>query len=421
MRILTSAIFFCFLALTLNAQQAGSPYTFFGIGAINQNDVTYNAAQGGLGLSYPKSHIVNNLNPALLATNTFSIFDFGIQYDQRNQSTDSLSSSQKGGGLKNITLALPLKSGKWGMALGLSPYSEIKYNIASERGIYNDTSSASYNYKGNGGLTQVYFQTGYRVAKPLYLGFKASYLFGTKDESSIIKPKVVGSFPASYFRAEKYNGFLLGFGAAYRHQFKTEGNYLNIGAILELKTDLKARRSEWFGNDIDIETADSIVILLDNGKSNITIPQKIGLGISYSKEFKWGIGLDYYIQDWNDFRNFYDQNQGLKKSYRWILGGEYTPDFFSVNSYWKRITFLGGVNYVKTPLSFENEDIIDFGINFGVSLPFSNGSTVNFGFTAGQLGTTKNGLIRENYYKISLGISFNDQSYGWYRKQRKFN
>src|SRR5690606_871093 len=104
-----------------------------------------------------------------------------------------------------------------------------------------------------------------------------------------------------------------------------------------------------------------------------------------------------------------------------ILGGEYTPDFFSVNSYLKRVTFMAGVNYTKTPISVENEDINDFGINFGASLPITNGSTVNLGFTIGSMGTTSNNLVKENYYKISLGISFNDQAYGWYRKQRKFN
>ncbi len=422
MRILISTIFFCFLILSAKAQHSGSPYSIYGVGILEDNEVTFNKLKGGLGISSPKTYVINNVNPALLALNSFTIFDFGVEYDQRTVATDSLSQDQKGGGLSYISLAVPLKTGKWGLNLGVNPYSIIKYNINSERDIFNDTTQALYEYIGDGGLTEVYIQSGYKIAKPLYIGFKAAYLFGSKNTHTVISPEpATNAFSSALFRSEKSNGFLFGFGAAYIKEFKTEGNFLSVGAIYELNTNLNTTRDEWLGNNSDVEISDTVNLIVDGAKSEITVPRKLGLGISYTKEYKWSIGLDYYMQDWSDFSNSAGLNEGMTRSNKWILGGEYTPDFFSVNSYWKRVTFLAGIRFVKTPLSLQNEDINNFGINFGVSLPFSNGSTVNLGFTGGRFGTTNNNLIRENYFKISLGISFNDQSYGWYRKQRKFN
>ncbi len=422
MKLYSSILIFCLGAFSAFAQQSGSPYSIFGVGALTNDGVTFNTMKGGQGISSGKSYIINNINPALLPMNTFTIFDFGVQYESKTISAGPLKDEAKGGGLTYISLAVPLKPGKASLSLGLRPYSIIKYNISSIGGIFNDTTQAFYNYQGDGGLNQVYLQTGYRVLKPLYVGVKASYIFGRKTQQSVIQPETefANNYTSSYFISEKLNGFQFGVGAAFVKPIKDDDKFLSIGAVYELSSNLNAVRSEWFGNNPDIELSDSLELLLDV-KGKFTLPQKLGMGISFYKEYNWGVGIDYYMQNWSDYRNFSDSNEGLQKSYKWIIGGEYTPDFFSVNSYWKRITFLAGANYTKTPLSFENEDIFNFGINFGVSLPFANGSTVNLGFTTGQLGTTKNNLIKENYYKISLGISFNDQSYGWYRKQRKFN
>ncbi len=421
MKAYISIIIFCFCSLSVIAQQSGSPYSIYGVGSLTNNGVTFNTMKGGQGISSNRSYVINNINPALLPLNTFTIFDFGVSFENRQIKTDSLSETTKGGGLNYISLAVPLKSGKMAMSLGLRPYSVVKYNVNSNREVLSDTTWALYNFEGSGGLNEAYLQTGFRIGEPLFVGASLSYIFGRKTEQTSIFPasEFANNFASAYFISEKINGFKLGLSAAYLKKLKDD-KFIGVGAVYELSTNLNAVRSEWLGNNPNVELSDSLEYLLDV-KGDFSIPSKLGLGVSFYKEFSWSIGVDYYMQNWGDYSNFENSNEGLTKSYRWILGGEYTPDFFSVNSYWKRLTFLAGVNYTKTPLSIENEDIFDFGINFGVSLPFANGSTVNLGFTSGQLGTTKNNLIQENYYKISLGISFNDQSYGWYRKQRKFN
>ena len=94
--------------------------------------------------------------------------------------------------------------------------------------------------------------------------------------------------------------------------------------------------------------------------------------------------------------------------------------FSPVQSYLSRVTYQFGFNYEKTPIQINNTIIDDFGINFGVSLPVGNASIFNFGFRYGQMGTTSDGLIQEDYFRINLGMTFNDRSFGWYRNQNKF-
>jgi hypothetical protein len=51
----------------------------------------------------------------------------------------------------------------------------------------------------------------------------------------------------------------------------------------------------------------------------------------------------------------------------------------------------------------------DYGITFGVGLPFRNTKTsFNLGFVLGQRGTLKDDLIKENYFNINLSITFHD-------------
>ena len=146
--------------------------------------------------------------------------------------------------------------------------------------------------------------------------------------------------------------------------------------------------------------------IVDNASGITFLPQKFGFGLSVSKAYKWVFGVDFYSRDWSEFKSDFGTEQELTKSYEIIVGGEFTPDFFSVNNYFERVTYQFGFNYEQTPVMINNVNIDDFGINFGVSLPFGN-SIFNVGFKYGQLGTTSNGLIREDYFKINTSIHFN--------------
>src|SRR5690606_39865829 len=65
-------------------------------------------------------------------------------------------------------------------------------------------------------------------------------------------------------------------------------------------------------------------------------------------------------------------------------GGEFTPDPLSDN-YLKRITYRAGIHYENAPFLINNNQLRDFGINFGFSMPAGR-SSLDFAFSTGKRG-----------------------------------
>ncbi len=427
-------LFLSVIAIDGKAQTAASPYSIFGIGKLSGKGLTYHKSMGGLGISNGKPWILNTVNPAMLPMNSFSTFDAGLYTEQRTLNTSDLSQSNTNGGLSYLTFGFPLKSGKWTMAFSLMPYSNVSYNITSDGKVINrDETDANYQYKGDGGLNQVSLSSGWQIVpKFLYLGGRIGYTFGTVADESIINLSersyineddtigVAKVFKASkFYRSSRYSDLVLE-GGLYMKRKIGKKLEANLGFVYEFASNMNTKRDERIEiieDNNPLPPTDTIVF---NAKGNTFLPQKFGGGFSLTKGYKWTVGVDFYSRNWSQYKTDFGSEQELTQSYEMILGGEFTPDFISVN-YLKRVTYQFGFNYEQTPVKVNNTNINDFGINFGLSLPVGNASIFNIGFKYGQLGTTSDGLIREDYFKINLGMTFNDRSYGWYRNQRKFD
>lgn len=269
--------------------------------------------------------------------------------------------------------------------------------------------------------------------KTLAVGARIGYIFGTvTDETRIDLTEIlyldeedtVGvpkDFRTSrYYRTSRYSDILLEGGLNFSKKFGKQ-MWFNLGMVYELGANVNTLRNERLETVDDNNTVLAASGIIEDERGTTQFPQKLGIGLSLTKGVKWTFGVDYFSRDWTKFENEFEADQQLAKSTRLIVGGEFTPDFFSVTSYAKRVTYQFGFNYEETPVKINNVHIDDFGINFGVSLPVGNASILNFGLKYGQLGTTADGLIKEDYFKLNLGMTFNDRSYGWYRNQRKFN
>jgi len=426
-------IFFAFLVASIPSfsQIAGSPYSSIGIGLLHDRGLVYHDNMGGLGLSNGNSWTLNNINPALLPLNTFTTFEAGITTEIRTSSSSESSVKNIGGNLSYLAIGLPMKSGKWTMAIGLMPYSNVNYNVTTQQEVVGDDTNSRYAYTGSGGYNHVYLSSGWKVLDALYLGVRASYVFSVIDsESRIIPFQNPGDSPnknfftSTYTESSRFSDFLLQAGILYGFEL-TDKASLQIGSTYELGSNVRTFRSEIVRMKTDSTQSDDEPLLADtisfNQKFSSYIPHRFGVGMSINKYNNWLIGTDFYYQNWSKYKDYKDSNEGMSNSYKIIVGGEWTPEYNSVTSYLKRVTYQMGFYYEKTPFFANNTSIKDFGMNFGLSLPVGSASLLNFGVNFGSLGTQSNGLIKDNYVKITLGLTFNDRSFGWYRNQRKFN
>jgi hypothetical protein len=142
----------------------------------------------------------------------------------------------------------------------------------------------------------------------------------------------------------------------------------------------------------------------------------IGGGISYVKEDKLEINADFYHQNWEEANFLGEKSKYLTDLNKFAVGAEWIPDKFSIKNYYTRIAYRAGFKYEETYLIFNNQQITQFGITFGVGLPvYRSKSTINVAMEFGRKGTTENNLVLENYMSINLMVNLYDL---WFIQRR---
>lgn len=421
---------FVFASILLSVKsfaQAPSPFSTFGIGEPYGNATANTQGMAGTGVSQPQFWYLNNQNPALLVFNTLTVFQAGIIVEQRTIKSDTLSQKVSGGNMNYLITAFPVKPGRWTTSIGLMPMTSVNYNLQSKAPILLSngqpgSETVDVFEEGSGGLTQLYWGNGVRLNDNFAVGAKISYVFSSVITS--YKNRLpAGITPVNYFvtveEQTAVKDVLFGFGLSYSKDSVGRKNYrVSIGATGNFGTKLKATRTTQFFRatslDENIE-GDS----LPTQTGHYFIPSSVTAGISLSRGLHWNIGTEISMQNWASFRSLNTEDEGLGQSWRWSVGGEYTPDPIAIENYLKRVTYRLGLVYEKTPYlaPFENpQPVYDYGATFGVSAPAGR-SSLDLGFKFGKRGNKKENLFEESYFRIYFGITFNDQ---WFIK-RKFD
>ena len=420
----TGLLILIFSGISL-AQIAVTPYSSQGLGNVLRPALAHNIGMGGVGLANGNGLNINNINPALLYQNSLSAFDAAFTMEYKDMAKAGETAAGWNGGFAYGVFAFPIINNRWSTSIGISPYSQVQYQIEETRNIDNRDEIANLNQEGSGGLSRVHFSHGVRLFKGFALGVKASYLFGAINEDLSILPQTGedASLVTSYIDNIYYTGFLLE--PAFHYSLKVgETTTLNLGGIYQPSSTINAKRNVNFENlDVGGQLISNDTIIFEEA-GNVVLPQKVGIGLALDKYLKYTVAFDFTMQDWADFQMYQADestgersNDGMQNSYTLALGGQYIPDVTSVNSYLKRITYRAGLRYQRTPFQVNETQISDMGVSLGFSLPMSNLSSLNLALEAGVRGTTDNNLVRENYFKGTLGIGFNDR---WFIR-RKFD
>ena len=75
--------------------------------------------------------------------------------------------------------------------------------------------------------------------------------------------------------------------------------------------------------------------------------------------------------------------------------------------YYKRVDYRFGGSYSNTPLQFDNRQLIEKSISFGFGIPVKKSRTkYDFSCTLGQRGTLEGKLIKEQFIRLGLSVSY---------------
>ena len=372
----------------------------------------------GAGVSAANTYQPNTANPALLYYNSITNFTMGIAGQVKRVGNENDSNINGNGNLNNLSLVVPVTK-RWSSAVGLRPYSTVNYQVnVSDQVEGNPQATIFREYVGSGGLSEAYFAHGVRIAGGLTVGGSVSYVFGNiaSESSSRIadsEQQAVDQERVTVVDRTSYNDFIFRAGANYRQKL-ADKLFLSAGGVYSFKAELGAERR------ITYERVTQPVSPVDSAESSVTLPASMRAGISIDNGSNLTFAADFATYKWSDYRNFEGNNGGLEDSYRVAVGAEFVPEPNSIENYFKRIMYRGGLYYSETPYVLNGRRITDKGITAGATLPLGRSTLydlyqLNLYLGYGQRGTTESGLVREDYLLFGLGFTVNSR---WFIKRR---
>ena len=396
-------VLFVFCGLSAFAQLGtSSPYSRFGLGDLQGNAFpVYNALGGGV-TALSSSNSVNPSNPASYTSfraNSFLFSTGGLHNTTQIQnSTDKQVVNNSA--FSHLTIAFPISS-KLGASFGMLPYSNIGYTLNARDSVVN----ADMIYTGDGGLSKVYFGGAYEPFKGFSLGINASYLFGGLNRRKKLDYDDESFFDSRSNSSINLKGYYYELGLLYKKELANEKE-LSFGLTANNNSTLRAKRSNI------VETISGPYEIVKDTASNVvewgevTLPNYISTGLMYRDGEKWLLVADYSMQNWADY-TLLGESDDLSNSMRLSGGLQYTPEFNSVTKYYKRMQYRLGAAYSNTPLTLNDTQLKEMSVSFGFGIPVKKSRTkYDVSLTLGQRGTTDNSLIKEQFVKFGLSVSY---------------
>ena len=396
-------VIFVFCGLSAVAQLGtSSPYSRFGLGDLQGNIFpVYNALGGGV-TALSSTSSVNSSNPASYTSFKSNSFLFSTGGLHKTTLIQNLTDKQvaNNSAFSHMTIAFPINS-KLGASIGMLPFSNIGYTLNARDTAVN----ANMIYTGDGGLSKVYFGGAYEPFKGFSLGMNASYLFGGLNRRKKLDYDDESFFDSRSNSSINLKGYYYEFGLMYKMELANE-KVLSFGLTANNNSSLRAKRTNIAEtisgtNETVKDTTSNIV---EWGEVNL--PKYISTGLMYRDGEKWLLIADYSIQNWADY-TLLGESDDLSNSMRLSAGLQYTPEFNSVTKYYKRMQYRLGANYSNTPLTLNDTQLKEMSVSFGFGIPVKKSRTkYDISLTLGQRGTTDNNLIKEQFIKFGLSVSY---------------
>ena len=417
-------VFLLFASLLISAQvKINSPYSRYGLGELHGKNVnTAILGMGGIAYGVWEPSMINPANPASYATfdSTSFLFEAGINAKFTTLNTNFQSESSNYATLNYILFGFPVTKW-WRTSLGVLPFTKIGYDVKVivDMSEY-DFSDVVNNISGEGGMNQFYWGNGFKIGKHLRAGFDATLILGEARRSSMVYfPDSLLIFGVKALTKTRSGDFIFDYGLQYDIPFK-DGKMLTLGLVYSNTFYINAKQEAVSytllgGFDDAVENPIDTIFHQAETKGLIILPDHIGFGFMYRNSNSWLIGADFEWQNWSKFESF-GHSDSLDDAWRIALGGQYTPKHTSISSLFSRMSYRLGFRYTNSYLSLLGHPIDEYGISFGFAFPMKKSRTgIDLAFEYGQRGTTKDNLIQENFFNISLGVSIFES---WFHKRR---
>jgi hypothetical protein len=417
-----SILLYLLTALSLGATAQGNyaPYSQMGIGDLE--DGFYNRTTGlsNTGIAYRSNRFLINNNPASFSelANQYFTMETGIRgsfISYKGTPVDIAATQSADITFRRLAMGMKLTK-HWGSSVGLVPFSTQNYEFNVPYNIQGSgTEIANHFYSGHGSVNKAYWANSYDFFHHVSIGAEAGYIFGQLSQKDIIQAGN-GATQTSTTNDINLQNLYMTYGLQVYGNFGKHWQW-GLGGTFSNKADLLASY-----NKVVLGADSSTLQNNELTQRYLTLPNSYGVGISLShnQHFTWL--ADYRYQDWNavQAKNVYPgQDYAIASSERGSFGFEISKKKNFYNNRVELSYFQSGVYYGNSYLQINGQQIKDMGITAGFGLnslktPLAYAITFNYGIK----GTTKNQLIRENYFNVNFLINYGSI---WYTKGKKFD
>ncbi len=434
---LLSLLLLLLTGLTLEAQ-VNSPYTRYGIGTLLPQDFAIPRSMG-ISSAYRSNIHLNFRNPAALSALNFTAFDISVEWQGVTLRSSDTLYKMNDGTIGYIALGFPIIENKWGLSVGLVPFSRVNYEYIRS---VTDTVNGPYAelFDGDGTLYQFYIGNGVRFGD-FSVGLNAGFVFGTLTyRGSVVFEPGSGALNVRNFQAMNVQDFTYSLGAQYHKRFTvrdedldnqndrtyefTAGIYGN--SRVSLKSFVDDVWQTYTLSNVGLPIVQDTLRFVNNQQGALVIPATVGLGFSFSffdieKTRRATLGMDFSYTRWSKIKSPLENVNNITDAWKLSFGGEFITKHPKYNNFVNLLELRMGFYLGQTYYTFRGEDLPQLGMTFGIGMPIKKVrgafTKINFLVDLGRTGTQSQGLFEESYAKISFNFTFNDK---WFIR-RKFD
>jgi hypothetical protein len=392
-------------------KNGGSLYSIFGLGDLNYSAGQRTDAMGIMGIGLYGNYS-NSYNPASLTRIQNTRFTTKFRFERIHSSDGTNTAKRTYGNFEGFALSIPLNKGNgWIFDAGLNDYSIVNYDITRQGEVISDDYTQTYS--GNGGLSKISAGFSYIIFRYFSIGTQFNYVFGNIEKTV----KIDFNNPSIYDTKDDITNSISGYYFNAGLNFHGFGKLFNSKKLDNMTLGVFYSTPGWFTSKVSGRFHKSTNIdSVDFSEGDISIPWAIGAGISYEFSNSLIIAADAFFQKWNDYKYYGSHPPEIKNSFRLGLGAEYTPSKKYDDPIYKRASYRLGANYTSDYLKINDESINAIGLSAGLSIPISRYNSIDLFFTYYTRGTTSNGLIKDDVFKLGASVNIGEL---WFLKPKE--
>jgi len=402
--------FLLILVFTISAslqslsQNMNSPYSIYGIGDIDNRMYNRTSGMGGTGLATRSTNSIINNNPASVSGLPRSFYMFNVsaigktvQYS--GEGVNESNRNNKDLWLKGIALAVKINK-FWASSVGFRQFSNVNYKFSGNKNIIGNNETYFAIYEGNGGLNDYYWTNAFSLGKHLSLGIKSAIIAGGINQTETIINDVatntVETKQQDYFGNARFE-----YGAIYSLAINKKWD-ISLGGKFINKTRLGTERTLTVTENDEIVVNDKFI-----KNDRFYLPKTFGAGLSITHNKKTTFAADYTYESWQPL-NINGNGWHLANSKRLSAGIEFAKHAVEMGQSVEKKYFQVGGFISNSYLHVHNTPVNEFGITVGMGGRLNNNLLYALSLEGGQRGRTKANLIKENFFQVTISLSYHD-------------